>query len=114
MLWMLYFNGTGVEMPFRNSRDEVIKIAEKTIVTGLQSGVSLDTQKQYIMHDLKEMEQYLVDTFPDAFSGEDLKAKLGKDAYHKFCKKWAINVISGLKLKLFENNDQNGHLYIAF
>jgi hypothetical protein len=111
--WMLFYKGTGLEMPFKN-KDKCIKVSEDSIITGLKYGVSLEQQKQNIIYDLDEMEQYLCDTFKNKeWNGEDLKQTLGEEQYYKFCRKWLINIISALKLKLIDNNNNNGHLNIT-
>jgi hypothetical protein len=112
--WLLFYNGTGIEMPFKfNSKDKLIKCAEDSIIEGLKCGVSIETQKENILFDLNEMESFMLKTFKDKkYNGEDLKNILGQDEFIKFCTKWLINVVSALKLKIINDDNNNGHLII--
>ena len=113
-IWILYYKGTGLEMPFNNP-SILIRHAEKSIIKGLETGISLETQKQNTLDDLNEMEEFLRKTFRNKqWTGEDLKRVLGEEEYKKFCSKWLINVVCGLKLKLIQNDEMNGHQIINF
>lgn len=113
-IWILYYKGTGLEMPFNNP-NMVIRHAENTIAEGLKMGISLETQKRRTLEDLNEMEEFLSKTFMNnGWCGEDLKRIIGDEDFARFCTKWLINVVCGLKLKLIKNDEMNGHQYINF
>jgi hypothetical protein len=111
--WILYYKGTGVQIPVQNSSIDIIILeAEGSIEKGLSMGVSRKIQRKQIKEDLDEMEAFLVKTFVKEWDANDLKRLLGEIEYKKFVTKWSINVIAGLKLNVFKNDEMNGHQFI--
>jgi len=111
---MLYYKGTGVQMPIEISyHNKIISLGESTIETGLKMGISRKIQRTRIKKDLDEMEEFLVKSFGGKeWNGQDLKRLLGQTDYNRFVTKWSINVVSGLKLNVIKNDEMNGHLFI--
>ena len=114
---MLYFKGTGIQLPIDvdESFDNYIVINESTIIKGLMMGISLETQKRNILEDLQEMEKYVYNLCENGtleYDNEFLKRKMGENNFKKFLAKWSINVICGLKLGVIKNDDMNGYLFI--
>ena len=112
--WMLFYKGTGVQMPIKVSgHHEIISLGESTIEKGLSMGISRKTQRKQIKQDLDEMEAFLFKNFGGReWNGEDLKRLLGETDYLKFVTKWSINVVSGLKLNVIKNDEMNGHQFV--
>lgn len=112
--WILYYKGTGVEMPIAvGNHTKIIELGESTIEKGLSMGVSRKLQRKQIKEDLDEMAAFLVNSFGGReWDGEDLKRLLGPTEYKNFVTKWSINVVSGLKLNVIKNDEKNGHLFI--
>lgn len=111
-VWSLFYKGTALQMPFVY-KQEIIDLYEGTIVTGLKYGVSIPQQKKNIIEDLDEMEQYICASFKDTeYTYKAFEDIIGKEQYLKLSKKWALNVICGLKLKLFANDNNHGFFFI--
>jgi hypothetical protein len=111
-VWIMFYKGTSLQMPF-SYKKELIDLYEKTIIAGLGCGISIAEQRRNVIEDLDEMEKYIFDTFKDG--GYDMKIfqkKIGKDDYSKLCKKWALNIVCALKLKLIVVDDNNGSIYV--
>jgi hypothetical protein len=91
----------------------MIALWESTIANGLRQGVTIETQRKQIVEDLNEMERFLLKTFKGkSYTGEDLKRILGATECAQFMNKWGMNVICGLKLKIFKDDDMNGSLIV--
>jgi len=114
-LVMLYFNGTGIQLPIDVSTfDNYVVINESTIIKGLEMGISLETQKRRTLEDLQEMEKYVYSITEDGnieYDNEFFKRTMGKEKFKKFLAKWSINVICGLKLGVIKNDEMNGYLF---
>jgi hypothetical protein len=110
--WQLFYNGTALQYPVE-SQLKLIKMWESTIITGLRYGVTIETQKQQIKEDLDEMEKYIFGLVGKIeYTNEDIKKKIGEKDYQKLLNKWGLNVVCGLKLKVFSNDNNNGHSFM--
>lgn len=110
--WLLFYKGTGVQIPI-STPAKIITLWESTIAEGLRHGVGIKTQRQQILEDLNEMESFLVKTFKGEWDARDLQRILGVTDYNKFINKWGLNVICGLKLKVFKDDEMNGSLVLG-
>ena len=111
-VWALYYKGSGVQIPVNNP-EEVIKSAENTITKGLKMNISLETQKLRTIETLELLHNKLLKHFDGKeWDLIDMEREFGEEEYKRFLTAWTINVVCGLKLKLFNNDDMNGHYFI--
>ena len=111
--WQLFYKGTSLEYPFEQ-QVELIDLWEKTIIKGLQCGVSIETQKKQIKEDLDELEEYIIGLVGGReYTNEDIKTQIDNTSYKRLLIKWGLNVVCGLKLKVIVNDEMNGHLFIT-
>jgi hypothetical protein len=110
--WQLFYKGTALEYPFEQ-QPRLVALWERTIIMGLQCGVSIETQKKNIKEDLDELEEYILGLVGGKeYTNEDIKEQIGDTLYRLLLNKWGLNVVCGLKLKVIENNEMNGHLFM--
>ena len=111
-VWILCYKGTPLEMPFVY-RKELIPACEAFIAKRLRDGESIAEQVKQIVKDLDELEKHISDTAKDGkYHSKRLQDSMGEEDFHKFCQYWMTNIICGLKLKAFANDNENGHLFI--
>ena len=113
---MLYFNGTGIQLPIDVSRfDSYVVRNESAIIKGLDMGISLEIQKRRILEALQEMNKHVYNLCENGklkYDNEFLERKMGEKNFIKFLAKWSRNVICGLKLGVIKNDEMNGYLFI--
>jgi len=110
--WQLFYKGTALQYQFEQ-QSRLVALWERTIIMGLQCGVSIETQKKQIKQDLDELEEYILGLVGEKeYTNEDIKEQIGDTLYRLLLNKWGLNVVCGLKLKVIENNEMNGHLFM--
>ena len=113
---MLYFNGTGIQLPIDVSRfDSYVVRNESAIIKGLDMGISLEILKRRILEELQEMNKHVYNLCENGtleYDNEFLERKMGEKNFIKFLAKWSRNVICGLKLGVIKNDEMNGYLFI--
>jgi hypothetical protein len=113
---MLYFKGTGIQLPIDVSRfDSYVVSNESAIIKGLDMGISLEILKRRILEELQEMNKHVYNLCENGtleYDNEFLERKMGEKNFLKFLAKWSRNVICGLKLGVIKNDDMNGYLFI--
>ena len=111
--WILFYKGTSLQFPYEQ-RDELIALWESTIVCGLRSGVSIEQQKINCKEDLDELEEWIVGMVGGKeYDNNDIQNKIGKKDFKLISWLWGLNVVCGLKLKVINNDNMNGHQFIS-
>jgi len=111
--WILFYKGTSLQFPYEQ-RDELIALWESTIVCGLRCGVSIEQQKKNCKEDLDELEEWIVGMVGGKeYDNNDIQKKIGKKDFKLLLNKWGLNVVCGLKLKVINNDNMNGHQFIS-
>lgn len=110
--WILFYKGTSLQFPSKQ-RDELIALWESTILNGLRCGESIEKQKKDCKDDLDELEEYINGIVGDKeYDNDDIEKKIGKKDFKLLLNKWGLNVICGLKLKVINNDNMNGHQFM--
>ena len=113
----------GSAFPIANYKENVGEItmglANEMIVTGLKSGFSMEDQKRDYKLQLDAMEQAIWDNTTDSRNAYDTLDKaieslnalgLKIRGYDEFHTMWSLNVCALLKMKVINNDNDNGIL----
>jgi len=112
--WVIFYKGTFLQFPYEH-KIELIALWESTIVKGLRCGISIEQQKKDCKEDLDELEEWIVGMVggKEKYDNDDIEKKIGKKDFKLLLNKWGLNVVCGLKLKVINNDNTNGHLFIS-
>jgi len=88
--------------------------AKEMIVLGMKHGVSMEQQKKDYKDQMDLMEKTLFDEAKGKMMDKHIikraMRKLGISDIEYFCSTWCLNICALLKMKVIENDENNGML----
>ena len=113
MVGTLYFyNGTCFPVSSDCPHEQMMEKAKEMIVLGMRHGVSMEEQKKDYKEQMDLMEKTLYDEARGKMIDELIikrtMRKLGISKIEFFHSTWCLNICALLKMKVIENDENNG------